>query len=54
MPSVIAAVPRAFIDCIKFDLAPPTTAADGRVPSKWYSARTSRRAGRRVHFPLEP
>ncbi len=51
----IAAVPRAFVDCIKYDLAPPTTAADGRVSIEMVlGAYRSAREGRRVHFPLEP
>ena len=51
----IAAVPRAFVDCIKYDLAPPTTAEDGRVSVEMVlGAYQSAREGRRVHFPLEP
>jgi predicted dehydrogenase len=50
----IAAVPRAFIDCLKYDLQPPTTAADGRVSVEMVlGAYRSARAGRRVQFPLE-
>ena len=51
----IAAVPRAFVDCIKYDLDPPTTAEDGRVSVEMVlGAYQSAREGRRVHFPLEP
>ena len=49
----IAAVPRAFVDCVQQDLAPPTTAADGRVSVEMVlGAYQSAREGRRVHFPL--
>ena len=49
----IAAVPRAFVDCLKHDLAPPTTAHDGRVSVEMVlGAYRSAQEGRRVHFPL--
>jgi predicted dehydrogenase len=49
----IAAVPRAFVDCVLQDLVPPTTAADGRVSVEMVlGAYRSAREGRRVHFPL--
>lgn len=49
----IAAVPRAFVDCVKYDLAPPTTAHDGRISIEMVlGAYRSAREGRRVLFPL--
>jgi predicted dehydrogenase len=51
----IAAVPRAFIDCLKDETAPPTTAQDGRVSVEMVlGAYQSANQGRRIHFPLEP
>lgn len=50
----IAGVPRAFIDCLKYDTAPPTTAQDGRVSVEMVlAAYQSAREGRRVAFPAE-
>ncbi len=49
----IAAVPRAFVDCILHDQPPPTTAYDGRVSVEMVlGAYRSAREGRRIHFPL--
>ena len=49
----IAAGPRAFLDCIKYDLAPPTTAEDGRISIEMVlGAYRSAREGKRIHFPL--
>ena len=49
----IAAVPRAFVDCLRQELDPPTTAADGRVSVEMVlGAYRSAQEGRRVHFPL--
>ena len=49
----IAAVPRSFIDCLKYDLEPPVTAHDGRVSVEMVlGAYESARTGRRVAFPL--
>ena len=49
----IAGVPRAFIDCLKYDLAPPMTAEDGRVSVEMVlGAYQSAKEGRRVQFPL--
>ncbi len=48
----IAAVPRAFVDCIRHDLPPPATAHDGRVSVEMVlGAYHSARQGRRIHFP---
>jgi predicted dehydrogenase len=50
----IAAVPRAFVECLQRDLEPPTTAHDGRISVEMVlGAYRSAREGRRVHFPLE-
>ena len=49
----IAAVPRAFVDCIVHDLEPDVTALDGRVSVEMVlGAYQSAREGRRVQFPL--
>jgi predicted dehydrogenase len=49
----IAAVPRAFIDCLKYDTMPTITAEDGRVSVEMVlGAYQSAKEGRRVHFPL--
>jgi predicted dehydrogenase len=49
----IAAVPRAFVDCLKDNLDPPTTAHDGRVSVEMVlGAYQSAQEGRRVSFPL--
>ena len=49
----IAAVPRAFVDCLRFELPPPATAADGRVSVEMVlGAYRSAEEGRRVQFPL--
>jgi len=49
----IAAVPRAFVDCLLHDLTPPATADDGRVSVEMVlGAYQSAHEGRRVHFPL--
>ena len=49
----IAAVPRAFVDCLLHDLEPPTTAYDGRVSVEMVlGAYRSAQEGRRVHFPF--
>lgn len=49
----IAAVPRAFVDCLLHDLTPPATAHDGRVSVEMVlGAYRSAQEGRRVHFPL--
>lgn len=49
----IAAVPRAFVDCILHDLEPSTTAQDGRVSVEMVlGAYRSAREGRRIHFPM--
>jgi predicted dehydrogenase len=49
----IAAVPRAFVNCLKYDLEPPTTAHDGRVSVEMVlGAYRSAQEGRRVRFPL--
>jgi predicted dehydrogenase len=48
----IAAVPRSFIDCLKYDTAPAITAQDGRVSVEMVlGAYQSAREGRRVIFP---
>lgn len=49
----IAGVPRAFIDCLKAETEPPTTANDGRVSVEMVlGAYQSAREGRRIPFPL--
>ena len=49
----IAAVPRAFVDCLRQEIDPPATAVDGRVSVEMVlGAYRSAQAGRRVHFPL--
>lgn len=49
----IAAVPRAFVDCVVHDLEPDVTALDGRVSVEMVlGAYRSAREGRRVSFPL--
>jgi predicted dehydrogenase len=49
----IAAVPRAFVDCILHGWPPLTTAHDGRVSVEMIlGAYRSAREGRRIHFPL--
>jgi predicted dehydrogenase len=49
----IAAVPRAFVDCLQQDLDPPATAADGRVSVEMVlGAYRSSQEGRRIDFPL--
>jgi predicted dehydrogenase len=49
----IAAVPRAFVDCLRQESDPPATAVDGRVSVEMVlGAYRSAQAGRRVHFPL--
>lgn len=48
----IAAVPRAFVDCILQDTEPDVTAQDGRVSVEMVlGAYQSSREGRRVYFP---
>jgi predicted dehydrogenase len=50
----IAAVPRAFVDCILQDREPPATAQDGRVAVEMVlAAYRSAQEGRRVRFPLQ-
>ncbi len=47
----IAGVPRAFIDCLKHDTAPPVTAEDGRVSVEMVlAAYRSAREGRRIEL----
>jgi len=49
----IAAVPRPFIDCLKYDRAPDVTAHDGRVSVEMVlGAYQAAREGRRIAFPL--
>lgn len=49
----IAAVPHAFVDCLRHGLPPPATAADGRASVEMVlGAYRSAQEGRRVHFPL--
>ncbi len=49
----IAAVPRAFVDCLRHDTPPDVTAEDGRVSVEMVlGAYQSAREGRRVTFPL--
>ena len=49
----IAAVPRAFVDCLRQEIDPPATAVDGRVSVEMVlGAYRSAQAERRVHFPL--
>jgi predicted dehydrogenase len=51
----IAAVPRAFVDCLRHGTAPTATAADGRASVEMVlGAYRAAQEGRRVHFPLEP
>ncbi len=50
----LMAVPRAFIDCLKYDAPPTITAEDGRVSVEMVlGAYRSARTGCRVNFPLE-
>ncbi len=50
----LQAVPRPFIDCVKYDTSPLVTAQDGRVSVEMVlGAYQSTRTGRRVLFPLE-
>ncbi|MBN1352533.1 Gfo/Idh/MocA family oxidoreductase [candidate division KSB1 bacterium] len=47
----IASVPRAFIDCIKYDTEPTVTAADGRISVEMIlAAYQSAKEGRRITF----
>ncbi|MBN1877276.1 MAG: Gfo/Idh/MocA family oxidoreductase [Anaerolineae bacterium] len=49
----ISGVPRAFIDCLKYDTEPTVTAKDGRVAVEMVlGAYQSAKEGRRVLFPL--
>ena len=49
----IAAVPRAFVDCLINDVAPDITAEDGRVSVEMVlGAYRSAREGRRITFPI--
>jgi predicted dehydrogenase len=50
----IAAVPRPFIDCIKYGRAPDITAQDGRVAVEMVlGAYQAGKLGKRIQFPLE-